>query len=430
MSIGSPEILLEPEAGAPRRRARRRGGRGAVAAAAVLAAVPRRPGLDGFGDLHRGADPGRDLRAAGRQHPRRSPDRMSRTRTRSTRSEPDGARARPSVRRRPARPRRALAHHLRRARVAEVGIIGTAIATVIGTVIGLVAGFYRRWVDTALIAHGRRLPRLPGDRARASASPPRAAFAGASAALIQPGLATVIFVIALVSFTYIARIVRGQVLSLREKEFVEASRSLGASNRRIIVREVLPNLLAPMIVYASLLIPANILLEAALSFLGVGVRPPTASWGQMLSTRARSSTPPGGTCCSPGCTAAYRARIQPGRRRSAGRAQPEGRPMNFGAPVGEIGSARNTRGGNCMRISRRRLITHCDHRAAGSRRRRLRPQQLEQPQGGAGASAIAADGGQRRTCRSSRARTRSASSLLRKEGRDAHRVLERGLRAP
>jgi peptide/nickel transport system permease protein len=73
------------------------------------------------------------------------------------------------------------------------------------------------------------------------------------------------------------------VLSLREKEFVEASRSLGASDARIMFQEILPNLLAPIIVYSSLLIPQNILFEAALSFLGVGIRPPTASWGEMIA---------------------------------------------------------------------------------------------------------------------------------------------------
>ena len=109
------------------------------------------------------------------------------------------------------------------------------------------------------------------------------ASAAAWGALIQPGIVTVIFIIALLSFTYIARIVRGQVLSLREKEFVEASRSLGASNSRIVFKEILPNLVAPLIVYSSLLIPTNILLEAALSFLGVGIQPPTASWGQMIA---------------------------------------------------------------------------------------------------------------------------------------------------
>ena len=89
--------------------------------------------------------------------------------------------------------------------------------------------------------------------------------------------------IVVVNWTYIARIIRGQVLSLREKEFVEAARSLGASDRRILTRDVLPNLVAPIIVYSTLLIPQNILLEAALSFLGVGVQPPTRRWGAMIA---------------------------------------------------------------------------------------------------------------------------------------------------
>ena len=101
--------------------------------------------------------------------------------------------------------------------------------------------------------------------------------------LITPGRSTLIVVIALSSWPYIGRIIRGQVLSLREKEFVEAARSLCASNGRIMGREILPNLVAPIIVYSTLLIPLNILFEAALSFLGVGVRPPTASWGQMIA---------------------------------------------------------------------------------------------------------------------------------------------------
>jgi peptide/nickel transport system permease protein len=169
----------------------------------------------------------------------------------------------------------------------EVGIIGTAIATVIGTIIGLVAGFYGRWVDTALMRMVDvflAFPVIVLALGVADACGVRGCVKALGTELIQPGLATVIFVIALSSFTYIARIVRGQVLSLREKEFVDAARSLGAGNGRILRREVLPNLLAPIIVYASLLIPQNILLEAALSFLGVGVRPPTASWGQMLSS--------------------------------------------------------------------------------------------------------------------------------------------------
>jgi ABC-type dipeptide/oligopeptide/nickel transport system permease subunit len=101
--------------------------------------------------------------------------------------------------------------------------------------------------------------------------------------LIEPGLPVVIFVITLAGWPYMARIIRGQVLSLREKEFVEAARSLGASDTRIIFRHILPNLVAPIIVYTTLLIPTNILFEAALSFLGVGVQPPTASWGAMIA---------------------------------------------------------------------------------------------------------------------------------------------------
>jgi peptide/nickel transport system permease protein len=108
-------------------------------------------------------------------------------------------------------------------------------------------------------------------------------FVSAKTTLIQPGLAVVIFVITLAGWPYMARIVRGQVLSLREKEFVEAARSLGASDTRIIFRHILPNLVAPIIVYTTLLIPTNILFEAALSFLGVGVQPPTASWGAMIA---------------------------------------------------------------------------------------------------------------------------------------------------
>jgi peptide/nickel transport system permease protein len=163
-----------------------------------------------------------------------------------------------------------------------VGIFGTAIATVIGTVMGLVAGFYRGWVDTAVsrfVEVFLAFPVLILGLGIGAACGVR----GCAGGLIQPGIGTVLFIITIGSFTYIARIARGQVLSLREKEFVEASRSLGASNGRILFREILPNLMAPLIVYASLLVPVNILFEAALSYLGVGIRPPTASWGQMIS---------------------------------------------------------------------------------------------------------------------------------------------------
>jgi len=164
----------------------------------------------------------------------------------------------------------------------EVGILGTAVATLIGVVIGTLAGFYRGWVDTLLsrlIDVVLSIPILLLGLGIGAACAVRGCVGGT----IQPGLGLVIFLIALANWTYIARIVRGLVLSLRESEFVQASRALGASDARIMFREIFPNLLAPIIVYSTLLIPLNILLEAGLSFLGVGIRPPTASWGQMIA---------------------------------------------------------------------------------------------------------------------------------------------------
>ena len=165
----------------------------------------------------------------------------------------------------------------------EVALIATGIAVFIGVAVGLLAGFYRGWVDTMLSRFTDIVLAFPilllGLGLAAACSGAKGCFGG----LIQPGLPVVIMTIAIINWTYIARIVRGQVLSLREKEFVEAARSLGASDTRIILREVLPNLVAPLIVYSSLLIPANILLEAALSFLGVGVGAGTPSWGAMIA---------------------------------------------------------------------------------------------------------------------------------------------------
>jgi peptide/nickel transport system permease protein len=165
----------------------------------------------------------------------------------------------------------------------QVAIIATALSVAIGVTVGMIAGYFRGWVDTGLsrlIDVLLAFPILLFGIGLASAC---SLGNGCLGGLIEPGLSVVIFVIAFVNWTYIARIIRGQVLSLREKEFVEASRSLGASNTRIIFRELLPNLVAPIIVYSTLVIPQNILFEAALSFLGVGIQPPDASWGQMLA---------------------------------------------------------------------------------------------------------------------------------------------------
>ncbi|MEK6326980.1 MAG: ABC transporter permease [Actinomycetota bacterium] len=169
-----------------------------------------------------------------------------------------------------------------------VAFSATALATLAGIVAGLLAGYLRGWVDTLISRSVDVLLAIPylllatGLAAACTLGEAGGGGAGCLGGLIEPGLGVVIFVIAFTSWTYMARIVRGQTLSLREKEFVEAARSVGASNTRIIFKEILPNLTAPIIVYASILIPQVILYEAALSFLGVGVTD-QPSWGQMIS---------------------------------------------------------------------------------------------------------------------------------------------------
>jgi peptide/nickel transport system permease protein len=165
----------------------------------------------------------------------------------------------------------------------EVAFIATALIVLIGVSVGLVAGYYRGWADTLLTRSMDLLLAFPVLVLAIGIGVACSGRDGCAGGLIQPGLTVVIFVITLTTWPYMARIVRGQVLSLREKEFVEAAQSLGASDRRIIFREVLPNLVAPIIVYATILVPQTILYEAALSFLGVGIDPGTPSWGQMIS---------------------------------------------------------------------------------------------------------------------------------------------------
>jgi len=168
-----------------------------------------------------------------------------------------------------------------------VAFAATLIAAVAGVVAGLLAGYFRGWTDTLISRSVDVLLAIPylllatGLAAACTVAGAGQEGGGCFGGLLKPGLGVVIFVIAFTSWTYMARIVRGQTLSLREKEFVEAARSLGASDTRIIFREILPNLAAPIIVYSSILIPQVILYEAALSFLGVGVTG-QPSWGQMI----------------------------------------------------------------------------------------------------------------------------------------------------
>ena len=163
-----------------------------------------------------------------------------------------------------------------------VAFVATFLSMLFGVTAGIVAGYFGRWVDTTISRVIDVILAFPylllGIGIGAACSFGNGCFKG----LVQPGIATVIFVIVFSTWVYVARIIRGQVLTLREKEFVEASRSLGASHPRIMFREILPNLVASIVVYTTIFIPINILFEAALSFLGVGVQPPTASWGKMI----------------------------------------------------------------------------------------------------------------------------------------------------
>jgi peptide/nickel transport system permease protein len=165
----------------------------------------------------------------------------------------------------------------------KVAFIGTGLSVIFGVILGTIAGYFRGWVDTGISRVLDVMLAFPVLLLGLGLATACSGENGCVGGLIQPGLSVVIFIIVLANSPYVARIIRGQVLSLREKEFVEAARSLGAGHGRIMFREILPNLVAPIIVYATLFIPANILLEAALSFLGVGVQPPDPSWGEMLA---------------------------------------------------------------------------------------------------------------------------------------------------
>ena len=153
-----------------------------------------------------------------------------------------------------------------------VGVVSTGIAVMIGVVVGLTAGFFGGLVDSVLA----RLVDVV-------LCVPFLLVAIALVSITGPSLSITIFVIGFFSWASVARIVRGQVLSLREREFVEAARSLGASDSRIMFVDILPNVLAPVIVYSSLLIPVVITVEATLSYLGLGLPPPTADWGGMIA---------------------------------------------------------------------------------------------------------------------------------------------------
>ena len=159
-----------------------------------------------------------------------------------------------------------------------VGVVASIIASVIGVVVGLVSGFLGGVVDTIL----SRITDLV-------MSVPFLLCAIALVSVLGPSLSLSIAVIVFFSWTGLARIIRGQVIALRHREFVEAARSLGASRWSIMFRDIVPNLVVPIIVYTTLMIPSAIVFEATLSFLGLGIVPPTASWGNMLADAANGS---------------------------------------------------------------------------------------------------------------------------------------------
>jgi peptide/nickel transport system permease protein len=154
----------------------------------------------------------------------------------------------------------------------EVGIVTTAIASFLGVAIGLIAGYFGGIIDTVLARFTDAVLAFP-----------YVILALALAEAFGPSLTIIMIVITFFSWAGIARIVRGQTLALKEREYIEAARSIGAGPFRIMFVDILPNLLAPVLVVATLYIPNAIVFESTLSFLGLGIQPPTPSWGNMLA---------------------------------------------------------------------------------------------------------------------------------------------------
>ena len=154
----------------------------------------------------------------------------------------------------------------------SAGIVSQAIALAIGLSMGLIAGYYGGWIDELVM-------RL----ADVTLAFPTLLLLIAMAAALQPSLGVVFLTIGLVGWAGMARLVRGQVLVVRQLEFVHASRALGARDTRIVLRHVLPSVIAPVLIAATLGVAAAIMAESALSFLGLGVQPPTPSWGSMIA---------------------------------------------------------------------------------------------------------------------------------------------------
>jgi len=154
-----------------------------------------------------------------------------------------------------------------------VGFVAVGIATVIGIMLGALSGYYGRWVDTLLMRFVDIMLCFP-----------TFFLILAVIAFLDPSIWNIMIIIGLTGWMGVARMVRAEFLSLRERDFVLAARAIGAGDARIIFRHILPNALSPVLVSATLGVAGAILTESALSFLGIGVQPPTPSWGNMLIT--------------------------------------------------------------------------------------------------------------------------------------------------
>ncbi len=153
-----------------------------------------------------------------------------------------------------------------------VGVMASLSEIVLGVTLGSIAGFYGGWIDSLIMRITDVIMCFPFF-----------VMAIALAAIVGPSLYNLIFILAILEWTKAARIVRAEILSLKERDFIQASRSMGISNMEIILKHVLPNTFSSILVFATLAIADGILAEASLSFLGMGVRPPQPSWGNMLA---------------------------------------------------------------------------------------------------------------------------------------------------
>jgi len=161
----------------------------------------------------------------------------------------------------------------------SVGLVAVLFSTLIGVVTGAMAGYYRGWVDTGMMRIVDMVMSFPV-----------IVLLLAVVAIVGPGIFNIMVMIGLLTWTTPCRITRAQFLSLREKEYIEAARTIGMTDFDVAIKHILPNAIAPLLVYASFGVATAVLLEAGLSYLGLGVQPPTPSWGNMLNTARSIST--------------------------------------------------------------------------------------------------------------------------------------------